>query len=383
MFSEELEKISWEETTERISQMNDTDVRRALAKSRCDVNDFMALLSPAAEPYLETMARLSRKYTEERFGRTMSMFIPLYITNACSNSCVYCGFHRENPMARTILTPQQIEDEYKAIKKLAPFENILLVTGEHPAKAGVPYLAEAIDLAKKYFSNIKIEVMPLSADDYRELAHHGMNGVICFQETYNKAHYNIYHPRGMKSKFEWRLDGFDRMGQAGVHSIGMGVLIGLEKEWRTDVTMMAYHLRYLQRHYWRTKYSVNFPRMRPAQNEGFHPNCYMTDRELAQATFAMRIFDHDVDISYSTREPAYIRDNMATLGVTTMSAESKVNPGGYYTYPQALEQFTVSDERTAKEINCRLRELGREPVWKDWDASFDLGGIMSKEQKKA
>ena len=210
-----------------------------------------------------------------------------------------------------------------------------------------------------------------------------MNGVICFQETYNKAHYNIYHPRGMKSKFEWRLDGFDRMGQAGVHSIGMGVLIGLEKEWRTDVTMMAYHLRYLQRHYWRTKYSVNFPRMRPAQNEGFHPNCYMTDRELAQATFAMRIFDHDVDISYSTREPAYIRDNMATLGVTTMSAESKVNPGGYYTYPQALEQFTVSDERTAKEINCRLKELGREPVWKDWDASFDLGGIMSKEQKKA
>ena len=383
MFSEELEKISWEETTERISQMNDTDVRRALAKSRCDVNDFMALLSPAAEPYLETMARLSRKYTEERFGRTMSMFIPLYITNACSNSCVYCGFHRENPMARTILTPQQIEDEYKAIKKLAPFENILLVTGEHPAKAGVPYLAEAIDIAKKYFSNIKIEVMPLSADDYRELTHHGMNGVICFQETYNKAHYNIYHPRGMKSRFEWRLDGFDRMGQAGVHSIGMGVLIGLEKEWRTDVTMMAYHLRYLQRHYWRTKYSVNFPRMRPAQNEGFHPNCYMTDRELAQATFAMRIFDHDVDISYSTREPAYIRDNMATLGVTTMSAESKVNPGGYYTYPQALEQFAVSDERTAKEINCRLRELGREPVWKDWDASFDLGGIMSKEQKKA
>ena len=153
MFSEELEKISWEETTERISLMNDTDVRRALAKSHCDVNDFMALLSPAAEPYLETMARLSRKYTEERFGRTMSMFIPLYITNACSNSCVYCGFHRENPMARTILTPQQIEDEYKAIKKLAPFENILLVTGEHPAKAGVPYLAQAIDIAKKYFSD--------------------------------------------------------------------------------------------------------------------------------------------------------------------------------------------------------------------------------------
>ncbi len=372
MFSEELEKISWEETTQRIAGKTDADVRRALAKEHCDVDDFMALLSPAATPHLETMARLSRHYTEERFGRTMSMFIPLYITNSCSNSCVYCGFHRQNPMARTILTPEQIENEYKAIKRLAPFENILLVTGENPAKAGVPYLAKAIDIAKRYFSNIKIEVMPLSAEDYAELIRHGLNGVICFQETYHRQNYKLYHPMGMKSNFEWRCNGFDRMGQAGVHSIGMGVLIGLEKDWRTDVTMMAYHLRYLQKHYWRTKYSVNFPRMRPAQNEGFQPNCYMTDRELAQATFAMRIFDHDVDISYSTREPAFIRDNMCTLGVTTMSAESKVNPGGYHTYPQALEQFTVSDERTAKVICQRLKELGREPVWKDWDASFDL-----------
>ncbi|MDE6011674.1 MAG: 2-iminoacetate synthase ThiH [Prevotella sp.] len=372
MFSEELLNISWEETSERIARMTENDVRRALAKERCDVNDFMAMVSPAAEPFLEQMARLSRKYTEERFGRTMSMFIPLYITNSCSNSCVYCGFHRSNPMARIILTLEQIENEYKAIKKLAPFENILLVTGENPAKAGVPYLAKAIEMAKKYFSNIKIEVMPLKTEEYYELTKHGLNGVICFQETYHRENYKLYHPAGMKSDFEWRVNGFDRMGQAGVHSIGMGALLGLEKEWRTDVVMMARHLRYLQKHYWKTKYSVNFPRMRPAQNEGFQPNCFVSDRELAQVTFAMRIFDHDVDISYSTREPQFIRDNMCTLGVTTMSAESKVNPGGYYTYPQALEQFTVSDDRTAAEINRRLKELGREPVWKDWDASFDM-----------
>lgn len=371
MFSDELNNIDWDETTQKIYSSTDNDVRRALSKAHCNVEDFMAMLSPAAEPYLETMARLSRKYTQERFGNTISMFIPLYITNSCTNSCIYCGFHRENPMARTILTLSQIEDEYKAIKKLAPFENILLVTGENPAKAGVPYIADAVELAKKYFSNIKIEVMPLSAEDYTLLTKHGLNGVICFQETYNRKNYNIYHPRGMKSRFEWRVNAFDRMGQAEVHSIGMGALIGLEKEWRTDMTMMAYHLRYLQKHYWRTKYSVNIPRMRPAQNEGFQPNCIMTDKQLAQATFAMRIFDHDVDISYSTREPAYIRDNMCTLGVTTMSAESHVNPGGYHTYPQALEQFSVNDERTAKVIDKRLRELGREPVWKDWDASFD------------
>lgn len=375
MFTDELAKIDWDETTARIAAKTDNDVRRALCKEHCDVEDFMALISPAAEPYLETMAALSRKYTEERFGRTMSMFIPLYITNSCINSCVYCGFHASNPMKRVILTPEQCEDEYKAIKKLAPFENLLIVTGENPLKAGVPYLAKALDIAKKYFSNLKIEVMPLSAEDYAELTKHGMNGVICFQETYNRAHYNIYHPRGMKANFDWRCNGFDRMGQAGVHSIGMGVLIGLEKEWRTDITMMAYHLRYLQKHYWRTKYSVNFPRMRPAENGGFEPNCVMTDKQLSQVTFAMRIFDHDVDISYSTREPAKIRDNMATLGVTTMSAESKTDPGGYHTYPQSLEQFHVSDDRTAAEIDRRLRELGREPVWKDWDASFDTVNI--------
>ncbi len=275
-------------------------------------------------------------------------------------------------MPRTILTEEEIVNEYKAIKKLAPFENLLLVTGENPAKAGVPYIARALDLAKPYFSNLKIEVMPLKTEEYATLKEHGMNGVICFQETYHKSNYNIYHPRGMKSKFEWRVNGFDRMGQAGVHSIGMGVLIGLEKEWRTDITMMAYHLRYLQKHYWQTKYSVNFPRMRPSENGGFQPNVIMSDRELAQVTFAMRIFDHDVDISYSTREPADIRDHMATLGVTTMSAESKTEPGGYYSYPQTLEQFHVSDERKAVEVDKALKRLGREPVWKDWDASFDL-----------
>ena len=227
MFSDELEKISWEETTKAIYSKTDADVRRALGKKEhLDVNDFMALISPAATPYLEVMARLSQKYTMERFGKTISMFVPLYITNSCTNSCVYCGFHISNPMKRTILTEEEIVNEYKAIKRLAPFENLLLVTGENPA--AVPYIARALDLAKPYFSNLQIEVMPLKAEEYKELTHHGLNGVICFQETYHKANYKKYHPRGMKSKFEWRVDGFDRMGQAGVHKIGMGVLIGLE-----------------------------------------------------------------------------------------------------------------------------------------------------------
>lgn len=371
MFSDELLKYSWDDTTAAIAAKTEQDVLRALQKEHCNVDDFMALISPAAEPYLEQMARLSHRYTEERFGRTVSMFIPLYLTNSCTNSCVYCGFHVANKMKRTILTPEEMVKEYEAIKQLGPFENLLIVTGENPALAGTPYLAKALDLAKPYFSNLKIEVMPLSAEDYKELTHHGMNGVICFQETYHRENYKLYHPRGMKSKFEWRVNGFDRMGQAGVHSIGMGVLIGLEKEWRTDLTMMARHLRYLQRHYWRTKYSVNFPRMCPAENGGFQPNCVMTDKELAQLTFAMRIFDHDVDISYSTRESPDFRNHMATLGVTTMSAGSQTEPGGYATHKDALEQFEVTDPRSVPEVTGALKQMGVEPVWKDWDESFD------------
>ncbi len=371
MFIDEIRKYGWSDTTDRIMAKTDADVRRALSRKRCDIEDFMAMISPAADTYLEQMARLSRMYTRERFGNTINLFIPIYLTNSCANSCVYCGFHVQNPMARTILTEDEIVREYEAIKKLGPFDNLLIVTGENPAKAGVPYIARAFDLAKRYFNNLQIEVMPLKAEEYAELRGHGLNGVICFQETYNEARYKVYHPRGPKSDYEWRLNGFDRMGMAGVHKIGMGVLVGLE-DWRTEYAMLARHLRYLEKTYWRTQYSVNIPRMRAAENGGFQPNVIMSDRELAQLTFALRIFDHDVDISYSTREPAAVRNNMASLGVTTMSAESRTDPGGYCRKPSSLEQFSVSDSRTAREVERDLRALGLEPVWKNWDAVFDL-----------
>ncbi len=369
MFSEELSQYSWEETTERIMAKRAADVETALGKQRLTIDDFMALVSPAAAPYLEVMARLSRRYTQERFGKTISMYIPMYITNSCSNSCVYCGFNRHNKFDRVILTPEQIERECRAIRRLAPFDNLLLVTGENPRAAGVDYIERALGICRPYFNNLSIEVMPLSSEDYYRLTQAGLNGVVCFQETYNRANYKLYHPAGMKSDFEWRLGGFDRMGQAGVHKIGMGVLIGLE-EWRTDTTMLALHLQYLRKRYWKTRYSVNFPRMRPSEGH-FQPNVVISDRELAQLTFAFRIFDHDVDISYSTRECAALRNGMATLGVTSMSAGSKTDPGGYEVYPQSLEQFAVSDERTPAQVAADLRAAGYEAVWKDWDKVFD------------
>ena len=369
MFSDELEKYDWDETTARISAKTAADVERALSARNPGIEDFMALISPAAAPYLEQMALRSRELTQMRFGRTIGMYIPLYITNSCTNSCVYCGFNRHNKFPRAVLTPAEIENECKAIRELGPFENLLLVTGENPRVAGTDYLEEALRVCRPYFSNLTIEVMPLPAEDYRRLTESGLNGVVCFQETYHREKYKTYHPAGMKSNFEWRVNGFDRMGQAGVHKIGMGVLIGLE-EWRTDVTMMARHLLYLRKNYWRTRYSVNFPRMRPSEGH-FQPNVVMSDRELAQLTFAFRIFDHDVDISFSTRECPEFRNNIATLGATSMSAGSKTEPGGYHTYPQALEQFSVSDERTPAQVESDLKARGVEVVWKDWDKIFD------------
>lgn len=372
-FADIIGNYSWEKTTQAIASATIDDARRVLARARSGAtlnpDEFAILISPAASELLEEMAWLSRRITRRRFGSTMSMYIPMYVSNACTNKCVYCGFNHDNKFARTTLTLDQVRQECKAIKKLAPFENLLVVSGEYPALCGVDYLEQVLGVARPMFANLTIEVQPLKTEQYRQLVGAGLNGVVCFQETYHKEAYKKYHPRGMKSHYAWRLNGFDRMGQAGVHKIGLGVLIGLE-DWRTDLTMLARHLRYLQKRYWRTRYAVNFPRMRPSES-GYQPNVVMTDRELAQLTFAFRIFDHDIDISWSTRESAALRDNMATLGVTSMSAGSRTEPGGYSVCSQALEQFEVSDSRTPAEVAAAIRAHGLDPVWKDWDKIFD------------
>ncbi len=373
-FADVISQYDWEETLDLVANASDTDVRRVLAKAERNAKplspeDFAILISEAADPYLEYMASLSRKYTLERFGNTISLYIPMYVSNACTNKCVYCGFNHDNPFLRTTLTMEQIEQECKAIRKLGPFENLLMVSGEYPSLCGVDYLEKALKTCRPYFHNLTIEVQPMKARDYERLTHVGLNGVVCFQETYHKEAYKNYHPRGMKSHYEWRLNGFDRMGEAGVHKIGMGVLLGLE-DWRADIVMLARHLRYLQKHYWRSRFSVNFPRMRPSES-GYQPKTIISDRQLARLTFAFRLFDHDVDISYSTRESPDYRDNLIPLGVTSMSAGSRTEPGGYATSPEALEQFEVSDERTPSEVAESIRRHGYEPVWKDWDAIFD------------
>lgn len=373
-FADIIDQYDWNDTLKIVETATEQDVRRVLAKARRNVKpltpeEFAILISEAADPYLEEMAQLSQKFTQERFGKTISMYIPMYLSNECTNKCIYCGFNHDNPLARTTLTMEQVENECKAIKKLGPFENLLLVSGEYPSRTGVDYMEKVLKVCRPYFHNLTIEVMPMKAAWYERLTHSGLNGVVCFQETYHREAYKKYHPRGMKSHYDWRLNGYDRMGDAGVHKIGMGVLLGLE-DWRADVVMMARHLRYLQKNYWRSRFSVNFPRMCPSES-GFQPVSIINDRQLARLTFAFRIFDHDVDISYSTREVPEYRDNLILCGATSMSAGSQTEPGGYYTSPEALEQFETSDTRTPADVAASIRAHGYEPVWKDWDAVFD------------
>ncbi len=366
MFIDLINTYDWKSTTDLIYAKTDLDVQTALQSKKRSIDDFMALISPAAEPYIEEMARQSQMVTQKRFGKTIQLYVPLYLSNFCENNCVYCGFNAENKIKRKVLTYDEIKDEALAIRKLG-FEHILLVTGEADVKAGATYLKKAFEIIKPYMSLISIEVQPLKPDEYSDLIKHGLNTVYLYQETYNKERYSTYHLKGNKSNYENRLMTYEHLGKAQVHKIGLGILAGLE-DWRTDSFFTALHLNYLKKKYWKTKYSISFPRLRPHSGK-FEPNSIMTDKHLAQLIFAYRLFDENVEIALSTRESVNYRDNMLKLGVTSMSAESRTNPGGY-AHPELnseLEQFSVNDNRTATEVADMIRSNGYEAVWKDWD----------------
>lgn len=374
-FADIIDSYDWDKTLEVIDSYTESDVDRVLSKARISnrlltPEDLGVLVSSSARSRLEEMAQIAKSITDKRFGKTVSLYIPMYVGNACTNKCVYCGFNHDNKFSRKILSLEEVEQECKAIKNLGPFENLLIVAGEYPSLCGVDYLEKVLATCRPYFHNLTLEVQPLRSSDYERLTHSGLNGVVCFQETYNRQSYPKYHPRGMKSHFDWRLNGFDRMGEAGLHKIGLGALLGLE-DWRGEAVMISRHLRYLQKKYWRSRYSLNFPRLRPSES-GFAPNFTVSDADIVQLSCAFRIFDPDLDISFSTRESPVFRDALIGLGLTSMSAGSRTEPGGYAVKDGSLEQFEVSDERTPKEVESAIRNRGYDPVWKDWDSMFDL-----------
>lgn len=366
-FESVLRQYDWSTVKEKIYACTHLDVQIALIKKHRTINDFLALLSPAASPFLEQMAQMSQNLTQQRFGKTILLYAPLYLSNECQNICTYCGFSLDNKIKRKTLSNIEIITEALVLKDMG-VNHVLLVSGEANKTVGIDYFKNAVQLLRPHFANISIEVQPLSTEEYSILHQIGVHSVLVYQETYHQEVYKEYHRKGKKSNFEFRLDTPDRIGKAGLHKIGLGVLLGLE-DWRVDSFFNALHIDYLQKTYWQTKYSVSFPRLRPAEGT-VEPNFIMEDKELLQLICAYRLWNEDLEISISTRENEKFRNHIIPLGTTTMSAGSKTNPGGYSVDKESLEQFETSDERSMETIKEIIRNTGYDPVMKDWENVF-------------
>ncbi|SMG60995.1 2-iminoacetate synthase ThiH [Cedecea sp. NFIX57] len=364
-FTDRWRQLDWDDITLSINGKTAADVERAIHSPRLTREDLMALLSPAASRYLEPLAQRAQQLTRQRFGNTVSFYVPLYLSNLCANDCTYCGFSMSNKLKRKTLDEAEIERECEAIRKLG-FEHLLLVTGEHQTKVGMDYFRQHLPAIRSRFSSLHMEVQPLDEHEYAELKTLGLDGVMVYQETYHPTTYAQHHLKGNKQDFFWRLETPDRLGRAGIDKIGLGALIGLSDSWRTDCFMVAEHLIWLQQRYWQSRYSISFPRLRPCTG-GVEPASIMTEQQLVQVICAFRLLAPDVELSLSTRESPWFRDHVIPLAINNVSAFSKTQPGGYADNHPELEQFAPNDGRTPQEVAAVLRQSGLQPVWKDWD----------------
>jgi 2-iminoacetate synthase len=354
------------------------------------VCSFASSIAPKTDDQLDALAARARQLTLQHFGRTMRLFAPLYLSNECINSCRYCGFSRENPILRVTLSVDEVVKEGQHLAREG-FRQLLLVAGEHPKFVSGDYLAECVRALRQDFSSIAIEVGPMETEEYIPIVTAGAEGLVVYQETYNRAVYAEVHAAGPKRDFEWRLRCPERGYDAGFRRIGIGALFGLAP-WRDDAIALAAHLEYLLKRCWKSSITVSVPRLRPAAGE-FHSLFPMSDRDLVQLVAALRATFPQVGIVLSTRERAELRDLLTTVGVTVMSAGSHTEPGGYTHQGQghihrtirgrvvppevpipdpeiATGQFEISDSRSPAEIAHVLRRRGLEPVWKDWDTAL-------------
>jgi 2-iminoacetate synthase len=354
------------------------------------VRRFEELIAPKSDGALEEMAQTARAVTLQNFGRTMRLFAPLYLSNECINTCRYCGFSRDNPILRVTLGVDEVLTEARHLARQG-FRQILLVAGEHPKFVNRDYLAECVRALAPEFSSISIEVGPMETSRYVSVVEAGADGLVVYQETYNRAVYAEMHTAGPKRDFNLRLNCIERGYAAGFRRLGIGALFGLSR-WQEEAVALAAHTEYLLKHCWQAQITVSLPRLRPAAG-GFRALFSMTDRELAQLVCAFRITFPQVGLVLSTRERASLRDMLVSLGVTMMSAGSHTEPGGYtrqgsehlhrtvrgrIVAPEyqagedelATGQFEISDSRSPAEIAAVLRARGLEPVWKDWDQAL-------------
>lgn len=345
------------------------EVQQALGKVAAGdaITNIAALLSPAADEFLEEMARLSYAITRRRFGNIIQLYAPLYISNECSNSCLYCGFNITNTIERTTLSSEETLQEAEILYREG-FRHILLVSGEHRGKLPVDALAEIALRIHHKFSSVSIEVYPMKEEEYTLMAASGVDGLTLYQETYDRDVYAAVHPSGPKRDFGWRLQAPDRGCRAGLRKLGVGSLLGLS-DWRMDGFFTALHARYLTETYWRSQIQVSFPRLRHAEGDFATPHP-VSDRDLVHLICAMRLILPDAGLVLSTREPAELRDHLIPLGITMMSAGSRTEPGGYSNPEGAGKQFEIEDRRSPREVAESIARHGFDPVWKDWDRSF-------------
>ena len=339
------------------------DVDRALAAEHRGPVELAALLSPAAADRLEELAQAARELTLQRFGRAVRLFAPLYVSNACLSTCTYCGFAKDLDVVRRTLSPAEVAAEASLLVARG-FRHLLLVSGEHRVEVSADYLVDVLDAIAPDVPSISIETQTWSDDTYARLVAAGVEGVVHYQETYDRARYAEVHRAGWKRDFDRRLAAVERAAGAGVRRLGVGALLGLAPDWRADVVAVAAHATWLTRHHWRTEVTVALPRIKPSAS-GFQPVADVSDAEYVQAMCALRLCAPDAGIVLSTREPAALRDGLARIAVTHMSAGSSTEPGGYSGAGRSQEQFAVSDERSAAEVARMLDAAGYEPVWKD------------------
>jgi 2-iminoacetate synthase len=371
-----------------------SEVQKVLRKSGPSLNDFSCLISPAAAGHLEDLGRRARERTQQRFGKVIRLFAPLYLSNECINNCKYCGFSRDNPILRVTLTVEEMLREAEALLAQG-FRNVLLVSGEHPKFVSNSYLADCVRALHAVVPSISLEVGPMETLDYTPLVDAGAEGLVVYQETYDRIVYDEMHTAGPKKDFNWRLETPERAYAAGFRRLGIGALYGLA-DWRYEAICLAAHAQYLLRRCWKANLTISLPRLRPCAGE-FQPITHLSDREMVQLVCAFRLTFPDVGLVLSTRESPRLRDGLMPLGITLMSAGSHTEPGGYtgagkenlhHTEhgriielgasewaqangnPRATEQFNIADTRSPEDVANRIRGLGYEPVWKDWDAAL-------------
>lgn len=358
----------WRDALQSVTP-DDVSKQIAAPPGRYSLKRLLAFVSPAAEDFLEEMAQLAHSVTIQRFGRTIQLYAPLYLSNFCEGACLYCGYKAGNKFERTRLTIDQALDDADILASEG-FRHILLVTGHDPDFITTDYLAALAEKLKSKFSSISMEIYQMSAPDYRKLFKAGIDGVTLYQETYDRKSYAHCHPAGPKSDYDYRLNTADRFASAGMRRIGLGVLLGLA-DWRLDCLALAEHADYLMKRYWQSQVSFSFPRLRPALNVGHEFEHLISDKNLVQMMLALRLCFADAGIVLSTRERADLRDKLVKLCVTRMSAGSKTNPGGYSGKLDSSEQFQIDDTRTPADVAGMIKSAGFEPVWKDWDSAFN------------